>query len=154
MIKNTKKVLATPDYYLGNMQFCDLEGDLVYTNPFDFYYWKPNKHLIDLSNLSFAFERPQGRPLLSCIVGDKVEIFFYNCQDEVKQSIKNKLIKLSFFLNNLFEYRISEILFFIDGDLITFGMISNVPYASRNKEWFPIRVCEYFKKEIRGHGKS
>jgi len=54
----------------------------------------------------------------------------------------------------LFNYNIAEILFFIEGDDFTFGMISNIPFASNKKNWFHEKVCVYFEEELRKYGKS
>jgi hypothetical protein len=61
IVKSAKYPIETPSYYLGNMEFCTLKGNLVYTNPFDFYYWKSNYDLIDIDKTSFAFLKPPGK---------------------------------------------------------------------------------------------
>jgi len=154
MIKGEDFVFKTPKYYLGNMDFCPLEEDLVYTNPFDFYYWRPNQNVVDVDRASFVFSKPKGKPVVACIIGEDVNIFCYYARDEISSKTESYLKEQSLLILNLFNYAIAEILFFIEGDDFTFGMISNIPYASNKKNWFHEKTCIYFEEELRKYGKS
>jgi len=137
------------------MEFCTLKGNLVYTNPFDFYYWKSNYDLIDIDKTSFAFLKPPGKPVVGCVIGDNVEIFCCESSDEISITLNLHLRKNSLLISRLFNYSIAEILFFVEEESFTFGMISCVPYASNKKDWFPGNVSLYFEdKLMEKNGKS
>lgn len=146
MIKQTGLPLKVPHYYLGNMYFCQLEGEIVYSKPSNFYYWKPNPNIKDQT--AFAFEKPKGIPIVACIVGDHTEVFSYYSHHPVSLKdyslIKEQVLNLS----RLFDYSIAEALFFLDNQEVSFGMISNIPYASRNKPWFSNMICSFFVHAI------
>ncbi len=145
MIKKAN-LMKTPDYYLGNMDFCPLDGDLVYSNPFDFYYWKPNQNVVDIDEASFAFIKPSGMPVVANIIGNTVRVFSYYTHDVVSLGTSDHIKEISLSIAPLFNYSIAEILFFVGDNSITFGMISNIPYASNKKDWFRQCVCLYFEK--------
>lgn len=147
MIKKAEFTCNTPKYYLGHMDFCPLEGDLVYSNPFDFYYWKPNQ-LVDIDNNSFAFLRPKGKPVVASLVGDNVQVFCCQTNDEIHSKMNLLLEEYAAQIARLFNYPIAEILFFVEDDSFIFGMISNIPYASSKKEWFFEDICAYFEENL------
>lgn len=147
-IKSTKYPIETPNYYLGNMEFCTLQGNLVYTNPFDFYYWKPNHDLVDIDKASFVFLKPPGKPIVGSVVGDHVKIFCCDSSDEISETMHLLLEKNSLLISRLFNHPIAEILFFVEEDNFIFGMISCIPYASNKKDWFPENVDRYFKDKL------
>lgn len=136
-----------PKILFGKYGFLPLKGDLVYSNPFDFYYWKPN-HLVDIDNVSFAFLRPKGKPVVASIIGDKVKVFCCNTHDEIHSKMNLILQEYATQIYRLFNYPIAEILFFVEDDSFIFGMISNIPYASSKKEWFSEHVCAYFEVNL------
>lgn len=153
MIKQAGLLFKVPKYYLGNMCFCPLKGEIVYSKPSNFYYWKPNPSVKDES--SFAFEKPKGIPIIACAVGNDIEIFSYYSHHSV--SLKDSLLIKEYILNlsRLFDYSISEYLFFLDSEELSFGMVSNIPYASRSKSWFSNMICSFFSHTILGkNGKN
>lgn len=146
MIKKTDLSLKVPNYYLGNMCFCPLNGEIVYSNPSNFYYWKVGSNIENQT--SFAFEKPKGIPIIACAIGSDVEVFSYDSHHNLSLEdsilIKKQMLKLSL----LFEYPIAESLFFLNNEEISFGMISNIPYASRNKVWFSNMIHFFFENTI------
>lgn len=147
-IKSAKYPIAVPNYYLGNIEFCTLKGNLVYTNPFDFYYWKPNHDLVDIENISFVFSKPSGKPVVGCVIGDNVKIFCCESSDEISIKMDFLLKKYSLLISRLFNHPIAEILFFVEEDNFTFGMISSIPYASSKKDWFIENIIFYFEDKL------
>jgi hypothetical protein len=155
MIRNAKFSLKTPEYYLGNMDFCPLNGELIYANTFDYYFWKPNRSLVDLEKVAFAFLKPQGKPLVACVVREDVQVFSCNSADNISTIIHSLVSEKALELSHLFNYPIAEILFFAEDQSICFGMVSNIPYASSKKNWFQEKVASYFVEEISGkYGKN
>ena len=68
----------------------------------------------------------------------------------------NSLLKMnSLLISRLFNHPIAEILFFVEEDSFTFGMISSVPYASSRKDWFIENISTYFEDKLMGtNGKN
>lgn len=154
-IKRAKCTFKTPNYYLGNMEFCPLMGDLVYSNPFDFYYWKPNLDVIDIDKTSFVFLKPSGKPVVSFVIGERVKIFYCQSSDEISLKMNLLLKENSLLISRLFNHPIAEILFFVEENSFTFGMISCVPYASNKKDWFLENISLYFEEKLMGkNGKN
>lgn len=134
IIQQSNLFIKTPNYYLGNMNFCPLNERVIYSEPFNFYCWKSRPEARNAS--SFAFEKPEGKPIITCVMGDKVEVFPYCSQDQISLKEQEIIKTKGKILSNLFDYQISECLFFLDELHVSFGMISNIPYASRLKKWF------------------
>ena len=146
LVQNSKLNLSVPDYWLGNLNDISDNENLVYSHPYNYYYWKPNK--IELKKTTFAFERPKGIPIISSIVGNEIRIFPFRNADVITSESLKTIKELSYEILNIFNYRIAEILFFSIDNLIIFGMISNMPYASRNKDWFTSSIYNFLRTEI------
>ncbi len=137
--------LNVPNYYLGNIDHMIDAQSLVHSDPHDYYYWKPSK---GLESTSFAFERPKGIPVISCIAGEGVETFAYQSNENISSEHQPMLKEISRALANIFNFDIAEILLFLDDDKISFGMISNIPYASKKRPWFSSMLKTYIRNEI------
>lgn len=154
-IKNAGYSIETPNYYLGNMDFCSLCENLVYTTPFDFYYWKPNSEMVNKEKFSFVFSKPLGKPVVATVIGNDVEVFCCEKNDEIPEIMISLLEKNSLIISRLFNYDISEVLFFLQDDHFSFGMISCIPYASNRKDWFQENIGFYFENKLmEKNGKS
>lgn len=153
MIKQNGLPFKTPNYYLGNMHFCPLAGEIVYSNPSNFYYWKPNPNA--RNQTAFAFEKPKGIPVVAFIAENCTEVFPYHPHHHLSLEECSLIKEQSLNLSRLFDYHIAECLFFLDNQRFSFGMISNIPYASKNKSWFSTMVCSFFLDAIGGkNGKN
>lgn len=150
IIKKSNLSVKVPNYYLGNIHYCSLAKNIIYSEPFNYYYWKSNEKI---KNASFAFEKPEGKPIIACIIGDEIEVFPHYTSDNL--SIKDiKLAKEQCrALSKLFDYPIAECLFFLDDLKANFGMISNIPYASRKKKWFSGMINSFFTEIMGKNGK-
>lgn len=145
-VSKAKLPLAVPEYYLGDLSLIEPNSNLVYSTPHNYYFWKPNKDLHDSS--SFAFERPPGIPIICSVAGDEVEVYPYQQDEQINSSGTLLFKELAFRLAHLFDSPIAEILLFFDTSLISFGMISNIPYASKNKPWFKSLLRSFLQKEL------
>lgn len=144
IVRQSNLFVRVPRYYLGNMYYCSLGGQIVYSDPFNFYYWKPNTEV--KNKASFAFERPKGKPIIACIIGEEIEIFPYYSYEFLSLEEEKVIKQLSKNITKIFDYSISESLFFLDNEEINFGMITNIPYASKNKKWFSNIINSFFIK--------
>lgn len=150
MIKQSDLSIKVPNYYLGNVHYCDLKRKVVYSEPFNFYYWRPNQ---DIKNTSFVFERPEGKPVIACIIGNEIAVFSYYSIDKLSLRDIELVKEQCRALSRLFNYPIAECLFFLDDVEANFGMISNIPYASRNKKWFSGMINSFFTQIMERDGK-
>lgn len=128
--------ISVPAFCLGlqnDNPFASSRDDIVYTTPYNYYDWRPDPAHNKRGKTSFSFMRPQGIPILACVVGNHVTIFPYRTEDFLPIRMKGLLDHHASLLAKTFDYHIAEILLFLDGDRITFGMISNIPYASKQK---------------------
>ncbi len=143
MIHKLKTKLATPEYFLGNLADYTNHPRLVCSNPNNYYYWRPS-----VKDSSFAFVKPDGVPVVSSIVGKDVRI--YQCEKSFSLTCDqaNKIKLYSIQIAKLFSYRIFEILFFVNGKTICFGMSSPIPYYSSKIEGFQNRIIDYFNNII------
>ncbi|MGK5595272.1 MAG: hypothetical protein ACSNEK_07945 [Parachlamydiaceae bacterium] len=151
-VQQSSLLVKVPRYYLGDMRYCELRGEIVYSEPFNFYYWKPNTKV--KYEPSFAFERPPGKPIIVCVIGDEIEIFPYYSYESLSIEDIQLIKEISKEVAKLFDYPISESLFFIDNNKVSFGMITNIPYASRNKKCFSSMVSSFLIEIMERDGKS
>lgn len=151
-VQQSSLFVKVPRYYLGDMHYCTLRGEVIYSEPFNFYYWKPSTEV--KYELSFAFERPKGKPIIACVIGDEIEIFPYYSHEFLSAEDVKVIEELSKDVAKLFNYPISESLFFLGNHKVSFGMITNIPYASRNKKWFLSMINSFFIKIMGRDGKD
>lgn len=142
--------ILTPDYFLGNPKYSLLkETDLtVHSTPYNYYYWKPGVPSCKKEEVNFSFSRPFGTPIICSILGEEVFVFPYFEKASLDQSMESQLIAIARQLAMTFEYSIAECMLFVDGNKITFGMISNIPYASRKKGFFTPALIQAFNTLI------
>lgn len=147
LVKKADLSLAVPNYYLGDLSSISVKEALVYSSPYNYYYWKPNKN--DCNRTSFAFERPKGIPVICCVIGNKVTAFPYQEDDKICTGHLPKIEAVGRMLAQTFNYDIAEVLLFSDDPSgLSFGMISNVPYASRKKEWFSLWLHNFLQEAL------
>lgn len=145
MVEAMELPLKVPNYYLGCMDFCPLDKNIVYTEPFCFYLWRPNDAL--RAKTSFAFERPQGRPAIAAVFGETVKIFPCTApQTALSKDDEARLVPYAQSLARCFGYPICEILFFLEDEHIFFGVASHVPRASSRQKWFFEEVSQFFTR--------
>ncbi|MGA8165114.1 MAG: hypothetical protein WB791_08845 [Waddliaceae bacterium] len=142
--------ISTPDYFLGNPKYSPLKETqlIVHSTPYNYYYWKPSVPSCKKREVNFCFSRPSGIPTICSILGEAVFVFPYFENALLDQSIDSQLIFIAKQLATTFEYSIAECLLFVDVDKITFGMISNIPYASRKKGFFTSALIQAFNTLI------
>lgn len=149
MIKMSNFQLATPDYFLGNLELINRTSSLVYSNPHDYYYWKPNGNHINISSQSFAFKRPVGIPLICFVTEYNCELFSYFNIEKISTDQILMIKEQGRNVSRFFDYDIAEVLFFYEDSKISFGMISCIPYASkRRQEFLPFIECFFRNKFI------
>lgn len=142
--------ISTPDYFLGNPKYSPLKkNDLnVHSMPYNYYYWKPDFPLCEKEKINFSFSRPPGNPIICSIFAEDIFVFPYFEKTSIDQSMESQLIAVARKLATTFEYYIAECMLFVDGNKITFGMISNIPYASRKKDFFSPKLIQAFNTLI------
>lgn len=140
--------LKTPEFYLGNRRFLPEEWnatkDIVYSQLYDYYFWKLNEKYENVSHV-FAFKRPFGNPWLVLIIGDQVTVHHMDnsSPERLSDVVEERIIGLAKQINGLFSYPFADLLFFINDEEITFGMIHNVPLAGSRTENFESQILRW-----------
>lgn len=150
IVQKTGIDISIPDYFLGNPKYSPFNKTdlIIHSTPYNYYYWKPYVPSCKKKEINFSFSRPSGIPTICAILGEEVFVFPYFENTPLEQSIDFRLIPIAKQLAITFEYSIAECLLFVDEDKITFGMISNIPYASRKKDFFTSAIIQAFNKLI------
>lgn len=130
--------IKIPEYYLGSSKYLSIKSieHLVCSNPFNYYYWRPGVNPYENKDTNFYFLRPQGIPVVCSIIGEQVFAFPYLHGAILSEKMESKLLDIGQKLAVLFQYSVAESLLFVKGEEITFGMISNIPYTSKGKNFF------------------
>ena len=148
IVKKSHINVNIPQYFIGDFNYCKLKKeDLILSSPFNYYFWKKN-HEGEFDKGSFFIEKPYGFPVVSYVIGDFTEVTSYDSSFIIHENITSIINKISLEISILFKFKILEILFFVDGTNITFGMVTNIPYASVKKEHFKDKVKQYLKSII------
>jgi len=123
IVSTSGEPITTPSFYYGPGKTLEAHlplAESIISNLYSYNLWKPNglKHVLSNDNV-FAYRRPRGEPLSILTSGNQVM---------TKQSGSNNLphfvTKTALKISELFSMGISEQLYFIDSDKITFGYIS------------------------------
>jgi hypothetical protein len=138
-VENLNLEIAVPIFFLGNKQYMpfDNASKVVHTSPFNYYFWKPDVK----KESEFCFIRPEGNPVISSVVGDQ-GFAFPAKEDYILDTQEERITVASKKIADEFGYPIAESLWFVDGEHITFGMMSNIPYASKNKRFFQSSIIQ------------
>lgn len=152
MIKQETNEMLIPDYYFGAMSMCPYpqgeDSNVVYSSPNNNYCWKPNKYEDNADSASFAFIKPKGVPVVCFMHGKEAKVFPFDAKETLSSEQEDLIKKNAHILNKIFKYKIAESLLFIDKDVVSFGMISPLPHASRHKDWFNEAIISTMKKEM------
>jgi hypothetical protein len=137
-------LVALPDVYIGPIELMPVEWhqQAIFTHPYQFYYWKETAFEGKEQNNVFAIKKPKGQPVLASVIGDDVVLEAENAL-EVDEHIKQIALQI----NQSFKYCISEILFFVEGIKITFGMIYNLPFSTAYMSSFEPRLLKWIRTE-------
>ncbi len=123
--KAFKKELPVPQYYYGSLEHCPFslkDPDLVSGDLYNLYHWKPGFGSQDKDKRYFLYKRPKGTPVICLTVGK--EVLFSDSQSLTKTE-QNILRTYALKVSEIFSFQISETLFFIDKDEVSFAMMNN-----------------------------
>ncbi len=145
LIEKNETDVSTPDFYCGPEELLieEFKNNCIFTNPYNFYTWKVNEPKKSEEDNVFAIKKPKGHPVLAFNVGKKVYLYDQEHQKkEFSDKTKEKIKFMSKKIHKIFNYFISEILFFVDDENITFAMISNKPFGSAYGKEFEQNVID------------
>ena len=135
MVEDTIPALSIPQYEMGLLS--DQENT-VNSSIYNYYLWRPGYK----KETCFGFIKPKGVPILGSFFGTTAFTTPLDSQERVNSAVGDRLEGYICDLKRLFEFWIGECLFFVDGQTITFGMISNIPYATKKLPTFNQRVFQ------------
>lgn len=148
MMHQCSKEIKVPEFYFGPLLLLPktMEKKAIFSSLYNFYSWKINE-APQKNDSVFAIKKPAGEPVLACVCGNQWflrpienQAFVIKKDDEkkIKSAAKKLHSKLGFF--------VSESLFFINGNEITFGMMHNIPSAASKYHDFESMLLEETEK--------
>jgi len=117
----------------------------IFKTPFDLYSWRKGIAPENTVTDKFVVERPTGLPVLTFCIGACV----FACDPVTGVELQNeKLIQLTNKISSLFcnKINIAEILWFLDGDSVTFGSLSHKLFAATRLEIFHKNVGRIYQE--------
>jgi hypothetical protein len=139
--------MSIPVFYWGPKEFQNDEDDLfIYSEIDNLLNWR-DSYITEVKEHIFCFKKPIGTPIFTFNIGNETLI---NDDSNLSKTMRAKLQVLSSKIQKKFDYFISEILFFINGDTITFGCINHeVIETVKNRQFndfiYDNLIKEYFK---------
>ena len=152
-IKNSTIPVSTPEYYLGDRKFNHLMGDdILYSGIYEYNLWSNTK--VPDDRTVFCFKRPSKFPIVCLVIYHNVLIIETNgCQNILKTRLEY-IKRIAIQIATLFNYFVSEILLFQDGERIIFGCISPYIIQSHHHSDFFTLVNDAINQAIRDHEKN
>lgn len=142
--------ILTPTYYVGPLEFLpqDWGSTAIFNSLYNVYFWKKNTCPENQTDNVFAINKPKGKPILALVCGN--DAYLYDLEQDSKPVTENEkeIKEIAIQINALYDYFISESLFYLDGHLITFGMITNIPIAASKSSNFDSFVLDAFSKRL------
>jgi hypothetical protein len=118
----------------------------IFKSPFDLYSWKTNERPEEVVWDQFIVEAPAGTPVLSYFLGSTVIVSSLRAEVELEPRSVDRLSNLTLGIGRLFGADVGEILWFIDGDELTFAAFSHQLAAARRHGQFA-QAAEGFLRE-------
>jgi len=138
--------INVPNYYWGPSYRNSLKNmnNVVYSSIYHFMNWsisnsaQVNKHI-------FCFEKPPGNPVFILSIGGKQLI---TSNVDLSINMEDRLLEIAKQIALIFNYFISEILMFVDGDNLYFGCINHEIIRSNKNSSYDQFVCENLINEF------
>ena len=108
----------------------------IHTTPFHLYDWRVNAPMEGVPNDTFVIERPAGLPLVSFFCGDYVGMQWVDASTPVSNDLATAVRAATDLARHLFTGFTGEILWFVEGSVITFASFSYaITASSRSAEY-------------------
>jgi hypothetical protein len=143
--------VVVPKYYWGPSKFNSLKDikSTIYSNIYQYYNWSvknsPINHEDSETSHLFCFVRPVGTPVFVLTIGSKT---LFTSQLSLPNTTKKRLIEISKMAHFLLDGFISETLFFIGPETISFGCINHEIIASKENSNFDTFVSFHLMNEF------
>jgi hypothetical protein len=151
MVKRSASSLRVPSYYYGDPESCPWispNAARVFSDVYNFYQWQPNEQPVH-EKASLVFLRPRGIPVLG-FQCNGIATFKRFDSLEIESSHKTLLTAAAAAMQVTFGYFIAEMLFFVDDDQVTFGMISPMVLQAPQMRDFEKTVLDGVVKFVKG----
>lgn len=138
--------IPVPRYYWGPKAHQALKPSnrLVYSNIYELLNWKISQDNIE-GNSIFCFEKPKGDPVFIFCIGRKTIL---SSNTKISIELENRIRKLAKEINCILKLFISEILFFIEDNNISFGCANHEIIHSKHHPRFDDFVGSNLIKEF------
>lgn len=135
--------IKVPEYYLGSMKYLPSDWDkkeIVCSSIQNLYFWQANYK----ANAGFAFKKPKGTTYLVFIRNSTASIHTMdNSSLNLHEGVQKAMISMALQVNQIFKYPLAELLIFLDGDQLAFGMIHHIPYGMSLTNDFRDQVLDW-----------
>jgi hypothetical protein len=138
--------IKVPRYFWGPNHKNHLEDKdrLVYSDIYNYLNWSTKNNPSTKTHI-FCFEKPLGEPIFIFSLGKK-QLLIENIH--LPYTIKEQIKEIAFKIHTFLNYFISEILIFIDKNILTFGCINSHIITTRNNKDFDHFVCHHLINEF------
>jgi hypothetical protein len=137
LVKKASLGLAVPSYYLGATLHCPFDfgsQPVILNHTYGYRHWKPGGRPTGPS--TFAVLRPQGDPYFCLVIGGESLVLEGPGAPSLNPDLSARLRSLAVKVSEVLSSPIAEILFFVSGDQITFGVLDIVPAATTGHPLF------------------
>jgi len=137
----------TPAFYWGPSQlnYLTKEANSIYSNIYNLLNWSPSNNIPDNEHI-FCFLKPLGEPIFVLSIGQKKLITTdITLPSEIEKTLNNIVDKIT----DAICYFISEMLFFFDGNNLTFGCINSAVIKSGKNKNIDNFICNNLIEEFK-----
>ena len=155
--------IISPRFYIGPIEFFKnssqkIKKPILAQGLYDYYRWRPENdvsaHLAknEENKMIFIYERPSGEPYVSFVAHQNTSTWSVEEKNKkLSLNIKNELSRISLEISKILKLPLAEILFFVNGNHITFGMASNIMMSlhkyPKAHDMILNGIQDYFRKE-------
>jgi hypothetical protein len=159
MISRAHLGIQVPHYYLGCLSLCPFDfgagkSEFIINNTYGYRHWKPGG--IPYGEHVFSVRRPEGMPYFAFVVGDCSFVMVGPGSSPLDHNLEKRLAQLSVEVAKTLKCAIAELLFFVSGSRVTFGVADTFPVATVGDRGFESTLIDGIKQffERFHHGKQ
>lgn len=146
LIKKSSLGVSVPSYYLGAAAHCPFDGErdpLIFNHIYGYRHWKPGG--VPTGTSTFAVLKPQGFPYFCLVAGTQALLMEGPHGQALDPDLADHVRSLGIKAAATLGSTIAEILFFIEGHHITFGVLDITPAATVRHPQFQSVVYQGLK---------
>lgn len=159
LLQRAGLAVQLPRYYLGTPHFCPFDfskdnSEFIINHTYGYRHWKPGGRP-EGKNV-FAVRRPGGSPYFAFVVDQEVLVMAGPQSSPISQILSERIKFISLEIAKCLKSPIAELLFFVEGESITFGVADTIPVATIHHPEFDdtllLGIKGFFERQ--SYGKS